>query len=79
MAGDKVEAAGGQQRLAGPLAVVGNHAPRAHAAGAAAVAAEAGAVAAPAVASAVVASAAVVEVSAAVEDEDSLARPAKEY
>lgn len=71
MAGDKVEAVGGQQRLAGPLAVVGNHAPRAHAAGVAAVAAEAGAVAAPAVASAVV------EVSEAVEDEDSLARPAK--
>ena len=62
--GDKVEAAGGQQHLAEPLAVVGNHAPQAHAAGAAAVAEEAGEVAAPAVASVVVA------VSAAVEDED---------
>lgn len=62
MAGDKVEAAEGQQPLADSAeaaAAVGSRGPRAHAAGAAVAAEEAGAVAAPAV-----------EVSA-VEDEDS--------
>jgi hypothetical protein len=62
--GDKVEAAGGQQHLAEPLAVAGAHALQAHAAGAAAVAEEAGEVAAPVAASAVAAA------SEAVEDED---------
>jgi hypothetical protein len=73
MAGGKVEPAEGQRRLvdsAEAAAAVGNRAPRAHAAGAAAVAAEAGAVAVPAAVSAA-------EVSAAVEDEDSLAGPAE--
>jgi hypothetical protein len=59
-----VEAAGGQQHLAEPLAVAGDHALQAHAAGEAAAAEAAGEVAAP------VAASAVEVASEAVEDED---------